>query len=67
MPLYASTAASYIAVPHRGSSEGHSRAPRSATHQGRLLLSGVIRPGRMHDQTAVKTEGITEQLRLTRV
>jgi hypothetical protein len=33
-------------------------------HQGRLLLSGVIRPGRMHDQTAVKTEGITEQLRL---
>ncbi|MGI5397179.1 transposase family protein [Streptomyces sp. CA-251251] len=31
--------------------------------QGRLLLSGVIRPGRMHDQTAVRTEGIAEQFR----
>lgn len=26
--------------------------------QGRMLLSGVVRPGRMHDQTAVRTEGI---------
>ncbi|MEY9997630.1 hypothetical protein ABIE67_009749 [Streptomyces sp. V4I8] len=30
-------------------------------HQGRTLFSGVIRPGRMHDQTAVRTEGIAEQ------
>ncbi|WP_367046213.1 transposase family protein [Streptomyces sp. Je 1-332] len=32
--------------------------------QGRMLLSGVVRPGRMHDQTAVRTEGIAEQFRL---
>ncbi|WP_438307037.1 transposase family protein (plasmid) [Streptomyces sp. HUAS TT11] len=32
--------------------------------QGRLLLSGVVRPGRMHDQTAVRTEGIAEQFRI---
>lgn len=32
--------------------------------QGRMLLAGVIRPGRMHDQTAVRTEGIAEQFRL---
>ncbi|WP_176723902.1 MULTISPECIES: transposase family protein [unclassified Streptomyces] len=32
--------------------------------QGRLLWSGASRPGRMHDQTAVRTEGITEQFRL---
>ncbi len=31
--------------------------------QGRTLFSGVVRPGRMHDQTAVPTEGIAEQLR----
>ena len=31
--------------------------------QGRLLLSGVERPGRMHDQTAVRSEGIAEQFR----
>ncbi|MEU6709829.1 transposase family protein [Streptomyces wuyuanensis] len=31
--------------------------------QGRLLFSGVERPGRMHDQTAVRSEGIAEQLR----
>ncbi|WP_308369323.1 MULTISPECIES: transposase family protein [unclassified Streptomyces] len=31
--------------------------------QGRLLFSGVERPGRMHDQTAVRTEGIAEQFR----
>ncbi|MGI5380574.1 transposase family protein [Streptomyces sp. CA-251387] len=29
--------------------------------QGRTLFSGVIRPGRMHDQTAMRTEGIAEQ------
>ncbi|MGI5143625.1 MULTISPECIES: transposase family protein [unclassified Streptomyces] len=29
--------------------------------QGRTLFSGVTRPGRMHDQTAVRTEGIAEQ------
>ncbi|MGW3985444.1 transposase family protein, partial [Streptomyces mirabilis] len=32
--------------------------------QGRLLWSGADRPGRMHDQTAMRTEGIAEQLRL---
>ncbi|MEV7616193.1 transposase family protein [Streptomyces sp. NPDC089799] len=32
--------------------------------QGRMLLSGVVRPGRMHDQTAVRTGGIAEQFRL---
>ncbi|WP_435227266.1 transposase family protein [Streptomyces sp. Tue6028] len=31
---------------------------------GRVLLSGVVRPGRMHDRTALRTEGIAEQLRL---
>ncbi|MBX9362101.1 transposase family protein [Streptomyces sp. WAC04114] len=30
-------------------------------HQGRTLWSGAARPGRMHDQTAVRTEGIAEQ------
>ncbi|WP_406309096.1 transposase family protein [Streptomyces sp. NBC_00623] len=34
--------------------------------QGRMLLSGVARPGRMHDQAALRTEGIAEQLRLHR-
>ncbi|MFF1921893.1 transposase family protein [Streptomyces sp. NPDC058221] len=33
-------------------------------HQGRTLWSGALRPGRMHDQTAMRTEGIAEQLRL---
>lgn len=28
--------------------------------QGRTLFSGVARPGRMHDQTAVRTEGVAE-------
>ncbi|MFI5972746.1 transposase family protein [Streptomyces sp. NPDC051452] len=32
--------------------------------QGRTMWSGVDRPGRMHDQTAMRTEGIAEQLRL---
>ncbi|MEK2479713.1 transposase family protein [Streptomyces noursei] len=32
-------------------------------HQGRLLFSGIQRPGRMHDQTALRTEGIAEQFR----
>jgi DDE superfamily endonuclease len=31
--------------------------------QGRTLWTGAIRPGRMHDQTAVKTEGIEDLLR----
>ncbi|MFF4150104.1 transposase family protein [Streptomyces sp. NPDC001651] len=31
--------------------------------QGRTLFSGVVRPGRMHDQTAVRTEGIAEKFR----
>ncbi|MGW7196544.1 transposase family protein [Streptomyces chryseus] len=32
--------------------------------QGRVLWSGADRPGRQHDQTAMRTEGIAEQLRL---
>lgn len=32
-------------------------------HQGRTLWSGAKRPGRMHDQTAIRTEGIAEQFR----
>jgi DDE superfamily endonuclease len=31
--------------------------------QGRTLFSGVARPGRMHDQTALRTEGIAECFR----
>lgn len=31
--------------------------------QGRLLWSGADRPGRTHDQTATRTEGIAEQFR----
>ncbi|MER6104371.1 transposase family protein [Streptomyces sp. NPDC001832] len=34
--------------------------------QGRTLWSGADRPGRMHDQTAMRTEGIAEQFRLHR-
>ncbi|GAB1332082.1 transposase family protein [Streptomyces sennicomposti] len=29
--------------------------------QGGTLFSGVVRPGRMHDRTAVRAEGIAEQ------
>ena len=32
--------------------------------QGRALWLGAIRPGRMHDATQIRTEGIEEQLRL---
>ncbi|MCX5318176.1 transposase family protein [Streptomyces sp. NBC_00154] len=32
--------------------------------QGRTLWCGAVRPGRMHDQTARRTEGIAEQFRL---
>ncbi|MEV8529895.1 transposase family protein [Streptomyces sp. NPDC052000] len=32
-------------------------------HQGRILLSGIVRPGRMHDQTCVRSEGIAGQFR----
>ncbi|MFE1532515.1 transposase family protein [Streptomyces albidoflavus] len=31
--------------------------------QGRTLLSGVVRPGRTHDLTTVRTEGVAEQFR----
>jgi hypothetical protein len=31
--------------------------------QGRTLWAGAVRPGRMHDQTAVTTEGIQDLLR----
>jgi hypothetical protein len=30
--------------------------------QGRTLWAGAVRPGRMHDQTAVKTEGVADLL-----
>jgi hypothetical protein len=33
-------------------------------HQDRTLWSGAMRPGRVHDQTCVRTEGIAEQFRL---
>lgn len=29
-------------------------------HRGRMLWSGALRPGRMHDQTAVRTDGIED-------
>ncbi len=32
-------------------------------HLGRLLWAGAFRPGRMHDVTAVRTEGIDDHLR----
>ncbi|WP_405773711.1 transposase family protein [Streptomyces sp. NBC_00859] len=32
--------------------------------QGRTLWSGAVRPGRMHDQTCERTEGMAEQFRL---
>ncbi|MFB7531398.1 transposase family protein [Streptomyces sp. NPDC056178] len=32
--------------------------------QGRTLWSGAVRPGRMHDQTRVRTKGIAEQFRM---
>ncbi len=32
--------------------------------QGRTLCCGAVRRGRMHDQTAMRTEGIAEQFRL---
>jgi hypothetical protein len=32
--------------------------------EGRTLWCGAVRPGRMHDQTAMRTEGIAEQFRL---
>ena len=31
--------------------------------QGRTLWCGAVRPGRMHDQTAMRTEGIAEHFR----
>ena len=34
------------------------------SYTGRVLWWGAPRPGRMHDQTAARTEGIAEQLRL---
>jgi hypothetical protein len=38
------------------------KATTCSDGQGRTLWSGAVRPGRMHDQTAVKTEGIAELL-----
>ncbi|MGW0765226.1 hypothetical protein [Streptomyces sp. NPDC002676] len=34
---------------------------RFSDRQGRILLSGTVRPGRMHDQTCVRSEDIAEQ------
>ncbi len=39
------------------------KATTIADGQGRTLWAGAVRPGRMHDQTAVKTEGIQDLLR----
>ncbi|MFJ7280176.1 transposase family protein [Kitasatospora sp. NPDC098663] len=33
-------------------------------HQGHALSAGLARPDRMHEQTAVRTEGNAEQFRL---
>jgi hypothetical protein len=38
------------------------KATIASDGQGRPLWCGAIRPGRMHDQTAVKTEGINDLL-----
>lgn len=38
------------------------KATTISDHQGRTLWSGALRPGRMHDQTAMRTEGIAELL-----
>jgi len=39
------------------------RTTTISDHRGRTLWSGAERPGRMHDRTAVRTEGIAEQFR----
>ncbi|MEU8617273.1 transposase family protein [Streptomyces sp. NPDC048623] len=39
------------------------KATTISDHQGRTLWSGAPRPGRMDDQTAVRTEGIAERFR----
>lgn len=38
------------------------KTPTFIDPQGRTLLRDVVRPGRMHGQTSVRTEGIAEQL-----
>ncbi|MER7222005.1 transposase family protein [Streptomyces rubradiris] len=40
------------------------KATKISDHQARPLWSGAMRPGRMHDQTCVRTEGIAGQFRL---
>ncbi|MEV4927819.1 transposase family protein [Streptomyces roseoverticillatus] len=40
-----------------------SRPPRSVTARAACCCPAWVRPGRMHDQTAVRTEGIAEQFR----
>ncbi|MDJ0340494.1 transposase [Streptomyces sp. H10-C2] len=40
------------------------KATMISDRQGRELWLGAIRPGRMHDATQVRTEGVEEQLRL---
>ncbi|MCZ4126215.1 transposase [Streptomyces sp. H39-S7] len=39
------------------------KATTISDRQGRTLWSGAFRPGRIHDQTAMRTEGIAELLR----
>jgi hypothetical protein len=41
----------------------HEQAPFVSDGKGRLLWCGAIRPGRMHDVTALRTEGIEDLLR----
>jgi hypothetical protein len=38
------------------------KATVASDARGRPMWSGAVRPGRMHDQTAVKTEGIDEPI-----
>jgi DDE superfamily endonuclease/Helix-turn-helix of DDE superfamily endonuclease len=47
-----------------GKKKQHTKKPTVISDgAGRLLWAGAIRPGRMHDVTAVRSEGIEEQLR----
>jgi hypothetical protein len=39
------------------------KATTVCDRRGRTLWAGAVRPGRMHDQTAIKTEGIEDLLR----
>ncbi|MFE4212827.1 transposase family protein [Streptomyces sp. NPDC056844] len=42
------------------------KATTFSDSQGRMLFASAVRPGRMHDQTALRTEDIAEQFRTRR-